>query len=98
MPRLHNPSGGFSDTEANELQVTPYGVPSAAIAVTMVTPVANVPSALRKSRGSIAELSAASSLAGSAGGWGARDTRLASKRQFFGRKAKPHASIIGSRR
>src|SRR4051812_41857712 len=98
MPRLHNTSGGFSDTEANELHVTPYGVPSAAIAVTMVTPVANVPKALRKSRGSIAELSVANSLAGSAGCLGASDIRLASKRQVFGRQAKRHASIVGSRR
>ena len=65
-PRLHSTSGGFSDTESKVLQVSPSGVPSAAIAVTMVTPVANAPSALRKSRGSIAELSLASSFAGSA--------------------------------
>src|SRR5215475_7841055 len=62
MPRLHNTSGGFNETEAKELQVTPYGLPSAVIAVTMVTPVPKVPSALRKSRGSIAELSLANSL------------------------------------
>src|SRR5262245_30268384 len=98
MPRLHRTSGGFSETEANELQVTPYGFPSAAIAVTMVTPVANVPSALRKSRGSIAELSLASSLAGSAGCLGASDIRQASERQIFGRQVERHASIIGSRR
>src|SRR5882757_3993139 len=64
----------------------------------MVTPVANVPNALRKSRGSIVELSVANSLAGSAGCLGASDIRLASKRQVFGRQAKRHASIIGSRR
>src|SRR3954449_1650978 len=96
MPRLHNTSGGFSHTEAKELQVTPYGFPSAAIAVTMVTPVANVPNALRKSRGSIAELSLASSLAGSAGCFGASDIRRASKGQVFGRQAKRYPSIIGS--
>ena len=95
-PRLHNTSGGLSDTEAKELQVTPYGLPSAAIAVTMVTPVAKVPSALRKSRGSIAELSLANSLAGSAGCLGASDIRQASERQIFGRQTKRHASIIGS--
>src|SRR5258708_15049193 len=98
MPRLHNTSGGFSETEAKELQVTPYGFPSAAIAVTMVTPVANVPSALRKSRGSIAELSLANSLAGSAGCFGASDIRRASERQVFGRQAERHASIVGPRR
>src|ERR1700675_1453357 len=64
----------------------------------MVTPVANAPKALRKSRGSIAELSVANSLAGSAGCLGASDIRLASKRQVFGRQAKRYASIIGSRR
>src|SRR5690349_24670357 len=98
MPRLQRTSGGFSDTEAKELHVTPKGVPSAAIAVTMVTPVAKVPSALRKSRGSIDELSLASSLAGSAGCLGASDIRRASERQIFGRQAKRHASIIGTRR
>src|ERR1700742_1228575 len=65
IPRLHSTSGGFSDTEANELQVSPYGFPSAVMAVMMVTPVAKVPSALRKSRGSIADESLASSAAGS---------------------------------
>src|SRR5436305_11599256 len=98
IPRLHSTSGGFNDTDAKELQVTPYGFPSAAIAVTMVTPVAKVPSALRKSRGSIAELSVANSLAGSAGCLGASDIRLASERQVFGRQTKGYASIIGSRR
>src|SRR5215468_7413118 len=73
MPRLHSTSGGFSDTEAKELQVTPYGLPSADIAVTIVTPVPNVPSAVRKSRGSIGELSVANSLAGSAGCLGRSD-------------------------
>src|SRR3954466_13527888 len=64
----------------------------------MVTPVAKLPSALRKSRGSIAELSLASSLAGSAGCLGASDIRQASERQIFGRQVKRHTSIIGSRR
>src|SRR5439155_367211 len=72
--------------------------PSAVIAVTMVTPVAKVPSALRKSRGSIVELSLASSLAGSAGCLGASDIHLASERQVFGRQTKSYTSIIGSRR
>src|SRR6476620_1468689 len=98
MPRLHRTSGGFRDTEAKELQVTPYGVPSAAIAVTIVTPVAKVLSALRKSRGSIAELSLAISLAGSAGCLGESDIRLASERQVLGRQPKRHASIVGPSR
>src|SRR4051812_22142868 len=98
MPRLHNTNGGFNETEAKELQVTPYGFPSAAIAVTIVTPVAKVPSALRKSRGSIAELSLANSLAGAAGCLGASDIPRAPERQVFGRQAKRYASIIGSRR
>src|SRR3981189_1562052 len=73
IPKLQSTSGGFSDTDANELQVSPWGLPSAAAAVLMVTAVANVPSALRKSRGSIRELSLASSFAGSGliGGFGA---------------------------
>ena len=40
ITRLHSTSGGLSDTEANELQVSPYGLPSAAAAVITVTPVA----------------------------------------------------------
>src|SRR5947209_8543622 len=93
MPRLHNTSGGFSETEAKELQVTPYGFPSAAITVTMVTPVANVPNALRKSRGSIVELSLASSLAGSAGCLGGSDIRRALRASDFrtaGRALRVH--------
>src|ERR1700733_11922929 len=64
----------------------------------MVTPVAKVPSALRKSRGSIAALSLANSLAGSAGCFGASDIRQASKRQIFGRQAERHPAVIGTRR
>src|SRR5205814_7372749 len=90
IPRLHNTSGGLSDTEANELQVTPYGLPPAAIAVTMVTPVANVPSALRKSRGSIAELSLANSLAGSAGCLGESDIQRPQSVKFS--DGKPSAT------
>ena len=48
--RLQRISGGSSETELNELIVTPIGLPSAAHAVTTVTPVAKQPSALRKSR------------------------------------------------
>src|ERR1700722_15939682 len=62
----------------------------------MVTPVAKLPSALRKSRGSIAALSLASSLAGSAGCFGASDIRQASKRQGFGRQAERHPAAIGA--
>src|ERR1700761_5674340 len=98
MPRLHSTSGGVNDTEAKELQVRPYGFPSAVSAVMMVTPVAKVPSALRKSRGSIAELSLASSLAGSVGCFGASDIHRASKRQVFGRQAERHPAVIGARR
>src|SRR5438309_820637 len=65
IPRLHSTSGGLSDTDANELQVSPEGLPSGPAAVMMVTPVAYVPSAFRKSLGSIGELPLASSLAGS---------------------------------
>jgi hypothetical protein len=49
--RLHSTSGGASDTELNELAVSPTSVPSAERAVTMVTPVANMPSASRNSSG-----------------------------------------------
>src|SRR5690348_6207311 len=48
--RLHSTSGGSSDTELNELAVSPTRSPAALRAVTMVTPVANMPSALRNSR------------------------------------------------
>ena len=47
--RLHKTSGGVSDTELKELAVRPTGWPSAVSAVTMVTPVANMPSAARNS-------------------------------------------------
>src|ERR1700692_671584 len=63
----------------------------------MGTPVAKVPSPLRKSRGSIAELSLANSLAGSLGCFGASDIRQASKRQVFGWQAERHPAVIGAR-
>ena len=47
--KLHSTKGGVSDTELNELAVSPTKLPSAARAVTMVTPVANMPRAERKS-------------------------------------------------
>ncbi len=52
MPRLHSTSGGSSDTELNELAVTPTkggwsGAPPERV-VTTVTPVANWDSARRK--------------------------------------------------
>src|SRR3989344_2367574 len=48
--RLHSTSGGASDTELKELAVSPTRSPAAVRAVTMVTPVANMPSASRNSR------------------------------------------------
>jgi hypothetical protein len=48
--RLQSTSGGASDTELNELAVNPTSSPPAPRAVTMVTPVANMPSAARNSR------------------------------------------------
>src|SRR5690349_24036464 len=63
----------------------------------MVTPVPYVPSALRKSRGSIGELSLANSLAGSAGCLGRSDIQ-ASERQVFGRQADRDTAVVGSRR
>src|SRR5271170_7968954 len=47
--RLQSIIGGSSETELKLLAVTPTGVPSAAQAVTMVTPVAKAPSARRNS-------------------------------------------------
>ena len=47
--RLHSTNGGVSDTELNELAVSPTKVPSAVRAVTTVTPVANIPRAVRNS-------------------------------------------------
>ncbi|MCY1512859.1 hypothetical protein D9M68_473350 [compost metagenome] len=49
---LQRISGGSSDTELKLLAVTPALAPEAVAAVTMVTPVAKLPSARRKSRGS----------------------------------------------
>ncbi len=46
--RLHSTSGGSSETELNELTVSPSGLPSGPVAVTTVTPVAKRPSAVRK--------------------------------------------------
>src|ERR1700753_1714611 len=64
----------------------------------MVTPVAKVPSALRKSRGSIGELSLDSSLAGSGtvGCFEASFIQRASKRQVIGRQAQRNPSVIGA--
>src|ERR1700693_5692968 len=50
--RLHSTNGGSSDTEENELTVKPTRRPSVVHVVTTVTPVANWPSARRKSRAS----------------------------------------------
>ena len=51
--------GGVSDTELNELAVRPTSVPSSARAVTMVTPVANMPSAARNAWASSGEVAQA---------------------------------------
>src|ERR1700704_591238 len=50
LARLHRIMGGSSDTELKLLAVPPTRQPSAPTAVTMVTPVANAPRALRNSR------------------------------------------------
>src|SRR5260370_32327223 len=47
--RRHSTSGGFRETEVNELTVTPAGRPSLLRVVTIVTPVANCPRARRNS-------------------------------------------------
>ena len=47
--RLHNTSGGSSETELKELAVRPITPSSCERAVTIVTPVANMPSAVRNS-------------------------------------------------
>src|SRR5450756_782541 len=66
----------------------------------MVTPVAKVPSALRKSLGSMAELSLASSLAGSGsmGCFGASVIPSASERQVLGRQPQRYPAVIGASR
>lgn len=46
--RLHNTSGGVSDTELNELIVNPTKPPLSSRVVMMVTPVANCDKAPRK--------------------------------------------------
>ena len=48
--RLHNSSGGASDTELKELAVRPISSPVEVRAVTMVTPVVNMASEARNSR------------------------------------------------
>ena len=61
--KLHSTMGGSSDTELKLLAVIPTGSPLAVRVVMMVTPVANIDKALRKSRGSRAGLLAAGLLA-----------------------------------
>ncbi len=46
----HSTSGGSSDSALNELQVRPTGAPGVSRQVTIVTPVAKRPSAVRSSR------------------------------------------------
>src|SRR5690606_29834472 len=48
--RLHSTRGGCNDTELKELAVSPTKSPTGERAVTIVTPVANMPSASRNSR------------------------------------------------
>src|SRR5690606_20958575 len=50
LRRLHSTMGGSSDTEQNELAVRPSSLPSGPRVVMTQTPVANLPSALRRSR------------------------------------------------
>src|SRR5215217_2418200 len=50
LAKLHSTMGGSSDTELKLLAVRPTSLPSASSVVTMVTPVANEPRALRKPR------------------------------------------------
>ena len=51
LARLHNTKGGESDTELKEFAVSPTKLPVAVRAVTIVTPVANMPKAWRNSAG-----------------------------------------------
>ena len=50
IDKLQRRSGGSSETELNELIVSPIGSPAGSSAVTTVTPVAKLPSVSRKSR------------------------------------------------
>jgi len=59
VARLHNTSGGRSDTDVKELIVKPAVRPSAQRAVTTATPVGKAPSARRNSRSSVTAVSAA---------------------------------------
>ena len=49
LAKLQSTRGGDSDTELNEFAVSPTKPPAAVRAVTIVTPVANMPKALRNS-------------------------------------------------
>jgi hypothetical protein len=50
FPKLHSTRGGLSETDANEFTVSPMHRPRLVRPVTIATPVANWPRALRKSR------------------------------------------------
>ena len=50
LPKLHKTIGGSSETELNELAVTPTSRVCLLPEVTTVTPVPKLPKALRKSR------------------------------------------------
>jgi len=47
LSKLQSTRGGVKDTALNELTVSPTGVPSACVVVTIVTPVANSDKAAR---------------------------------------------------
>jgi len=51
LARDHSTKGGSRETELKLLAVTPTGLAFSSIVLTMVTPVANCPSALRNSCG-----------------------------------------------
>ena len=56
LRRLNSTSGGSSDTELKELQVSPAGCPSTPVVVMTATPVGKDPSSCRKSVGSMEAL------------------------------------------
>ena len=61
----HRISGGSSDKALNEFAVSPKNSPSAESVVTTVTPVANCPSAARRSRAGLPATPPAATVAGS---------------------------------
>src|SRR5215467_2693515 len=55
LARLHSTIGGSRDTELKLFAVRPTSLPSTPRVVTMVTPVANAPRAMRSAWGSVFE-------------------------------------------